>query len=99
MGYYHIQLSKNKSNLCKIIPPWVKYQYKRLPMRITNSPDIPQHKINDLFNGFEFIRAYIDNLFIITRGDWSDHLQQIGLTLNKMKEKGLKCNIKNSFLG
>ena len=25
MGYYHIQLSKNASNLCEIILPWVKY--------------------------------------------------------------------------
>ena len=39
MGYYHIQLSNNVIILCKIIPPWVKYCYKRLPMGIANSPD------------------------------------------------------------
>ena len=24
MGYYHIRLGKNASNLCTIIPPWEK---------------------------------------------------------------------------
>ena len=52
MGYYHIQLSENASNLCTIIIPWGKYRYKHLPMGVTNSPDIFQKKISDLFHGF-----------------------------------------------
>ena len=52
MGYYHIQFSKNASNLCTIIIPWVKYHYKRLPMEVSNSPDTIQQKTNDLFYGF-----------------------------------------------
>ena len=59
MGYYHILIVKHASNLCTIILPWVKYCYKCLPMVISNSPDIFQHNMNDLFNGFEFIRVYI----------------------------------------
>ena len=40
MGYYHIPLSENTSNLCMINIPWTKYCYKILPMGISNSPDI-----------------------------------------------------------
>ena len=36
MEYYHIQLSKNESNLCMIIPHWRKYCYKHQPMRVDN---------------------------------------------------------------
>ena len=57
MKQYHIQLRENASNLCTIIIPWGKYRYKRLLMGIANSPDIFQHKMNDLFRRFEFIRA------------------------------------------
>ena len=57
MGYDHIRLIKNASNLCTIILPWEKYRYKRLPTRVANSPDIFQQKMNDLFNEFEFICA------------------------------------------
>ena len=54
MVYYNIRISKNPSNLCKIIIPWRKYFYRRLPMGVANSPDIYQQKVNDLFHGFEF---------------------------------------------
>ena len=52
MVYYHIQLIKDASNLCKIVFPWVKYQYKRLPMGVVKSLDIFQQKMNALFHGF-----------------------------------------------
>ena len=68
-------------------------------MGVANSTDIFQHKMNELFHGFEFIRAYIDYLLIITKRDWTDHVQALELTLNKLTEKGLKCNIENSFFG
>ena len=66
MGYYHIRISKNASNLCMIILLWGKDWYKRIPMGVANSPDIFQQKINGLFHGFYFIREYIDNVLIST---------------------------------
>ena len=67
MGYYHIQIIENASNLCTIIIPWGEYHYKRLPMRVAKSPDFLQQKTNDLFHGFEFIRAYIDELMFFKK--------------------------------
>ena len=55
MGYYRILIIKKSSNLCTIIIPWGKYRYKRLPMGVSNSPDILQEKMNENFRGFEFI--------------------------------------------
>jgi hypothetical protein len=31
MGYYHIKLDADAQNLCTIVFPWGKYNYKRLP--------------------------------------------------------------------
>ena len=62
MVYYHTRFSENASNLCTIIFLWGKYRYEYLPMGVLNSPDIFQQKMNDLFHGFEFIRAYIYEL-------------------------------------
>ena len=64
IGCYHIRVSNNASNLSTTILPWVKYCYKQLLMGIVNSPDIFQQKNNDLFHGFEFIRAYIDEFLV-----------------------------------
>ena len=81
MGYRHILLSEQASDLCTIILPWGKYRYKCLPIGVSNSPDIFQEKMSKIFRGFEFIRSYIDGLLIITKGDWSNHLEKLELTL------------------
>ena len=95
MGYYHIRLSNNASNLCTIILPWGKYCYKCLPMGVMNSPDTLQQKTNYLFHGFEFIRAYIYDTLILTKGYWKYHMQKLESTLNKLKEKVIQFNIEN----
>ena len=59
IGYYNILLTEYTSSLCSIITPWGKYHCKHVPMGGSNSPEIFQHKMNDLFQGFEFICAYI----------------------------------------
>ena len=66
-------------------------------MGVANSPDIFQQKMNDLFHGFEFTRVYTDYLVILTKGYWTDHIQKVELTLNKLKEKVLKFNIEKNF--
>ena len=67
MGYYQIRISENASNLCTIMIPGGKYCYKHLPMGIANSPDIFQEKMNDLFDGFKFIRSYIYEILILKK--------------------------------
>jgi hypothetical protein len=34
MGYHQIKLDADAQKLCTIVFPWVKYQYKSLPMGI-----------------------------------------------------------------
>ena len=58
-----------------------------LSMGVANLSDIFQQKTNELFHGFEFIRAYIDELLILTKGYWIDHVRKLESTLNKLKEK------------
>ena len=77
MGYYHIQFRKNASNLCTIIILWGEYHYKSIPMGVDNSRYIFQQKIIDWFHGFGLIRAYIDDLLILTKGYWIDHVQNL----------------------
>ena len=76
MGYYHIRLSDEASHPCTIILPWRKYRYKHLPMGVSNSLDIFQEKMNEMFHRFEFIQAQTCDLFIITKGYWSNHSKQ-----------------------
>ena len=62
----------------------------------------PRHlsrKIDELFEGFEDIRAYIDDILIFTKSTWKDHLNSLGKVLQRMKEANLKINASKSFFG
>ena len=93
MGYYHISLSKEASNLCNIILTWVKHKYRSLPIGLCNSPDTLQEKMNEMFHGIELIIAYIYDLLIITKGDCSNHLNKLELELKNIRANVLKFNI------
>ena len=99
MGYYHIELSPFSKRLCTIVLPWGKYEYQRLPMGLSNSPDIFQEKMSILMDGLEYVRAYIDDLLCISKGTWEDHLEKLEEVLKRLKEAGLKVNAKKSFFG
>ena len=53
--------------------------------------------MNDSSHGFEFICAYEDGFLILIKGDWTDHIQKLELTINKLKERRFKCNIGKYF--
>ena len=98
MGYYHIQLSPNSRRLCTVVFPWGKYEYLRLPMGISNAPDIFQEKMGELVSDLEFARAYLDDLLIISKGSLEDHFSHIEQVLTRLSEAGLKVNVsKSSF--
>ena len=81
MGYYTIRLDAEASEMCTIIFPWGKYSYNRLPMGFGGSADIFQAQIMDLMASLEYVRAYIDDLLIITRGTLEDHISKIETVL------------------
>jgi hypothetical protein len=81
MGYYTIRLDPQSSEMCTIIFPWGKYSYQRLPMGFGGSADIFQAQMMDLMASLDYVRAYIDDLLIITRGTLEDHLSKIDTVL------------------
>jgi hypothetical protein len=98
MGYYYtIRLDPKSSEMCTIIFPWGKYSYQRLPMGFGGSADIFQAQMMDLMASLEYVRAYIDDLLIITRGNLEDHLSKIETVLTQLRNAGLKVNAAKSF--
>ena len=61
-------------------------------MGVCNSPDIFQEKIIELFNGLEYFRAYIDDLLIISNGNFEDHLYKKNIDVTKLKAAGFIIN-------
>src|SRR5210317_491788 len=93
MGYYHIVLDPDTRKYCTIVLPWGKYEYLRLPMGLYNSPDIFQENMSELMSDLIFVRAYIDDLLVITQGNFTKHLDKLEQVLLKLQEAGLKINM------
>jgi Reverse transcriptase (RNA-dependent DNA polymerase) len=55
--------------------------------------------MSTLFFDLEFIRTYIDNLLVITKSDWHDHLHHLDIIFTRLHDAGLKVNAKKSFFG
>ena len=55
--------------------------------------------MSDLFQGMEYVRAYIDDLLILSKGDWNDHIHKLDRVLTKLSEAGLKVSCEKSFFG
>ena len=77
MGFYTIRLDSADTKMCTIIFPWGKYCYQRLPMGFAGSADIFQAEMGNLMVTLEYVREYIDNLLVITRGSHNDHLDKL----------------------
>ena len=97
MGFYHIELSPESKKLCTLVFPFGKYEMQRLPMGLCNSPDIFQEKMSELFDGLEYVRTYIDDLLILSKGTHEDHLEKLEKVLTRLRKAGLKVNANKSF--
>ena len=97
MEYYHIKLCPFSRKLCTIILPWGKYEYQKLPMGLCNSPDIFQEKMNEFFNGLEYVRTYIGDLVIICNKSFEDHMSKLDKVQNKLNQKCFEVNAEKSF--
>ena len=97
MGYYHVRLDPDSRKLCTIILPFGKFEYQRLPQGLCNGPDVFQEKMMELFDGIEYVRAYIDDLLVLTKSDYKDHLEKLRIVLQRLREAGLKVNVTKSY--
>ena len=77
MGYYTIRLDPDSSKICTIVLPWGKYSYQRLPMGVAGLPGIFQEKMMGLMSDLRYVRAYIDDLLIILKDLFRDHLTKL----------------------
>ena len=91
MGYHHIPLTKRAQNICTIITPYGKYSYKRLPMGLASAPSYFQDKIDELFGDLPYVKAYIDDILIISYSDAQDHLQKVQTVFRRLNEAGLRA--------
>ena len=54
--------------------------------------------MNDLMEGLEFARAYLDDILVISKGSFDEHLEHIEQVLSRLSTAGLKvCMAKSKM--
>ena len=77
---------------------WVNMiQNQKVPMALCYSPDIFQEKMNELFNGVEYVKAYTDDLFIISNDNFEYNLNEIKKIQRNFQQLVSKPIQKNRF--
>ena len=59
--FYYFELDEPNKKLCRIVTPYGKFQYNRLPMGIKLSPDVAQSLIKKIITDFD-VEVYIDDI-------------------------------------
>ena len=85
-----------KKNLV-IILPWDKYVYFNILMRLSISADAFQRELSRLIHGIPFVLVYIDDILIITKGTFEQHLEAVKEVLIKLEKVGMQLNVDKSY--
>ena len=64
---------------------------------ICGSPDFFQEKMTGLMQSLNYIRCYIDDLLIISKNSYADHLGKLREVLRRLLNAGLRVNAAKSF--
>ena len=68
-------------------------------MGVASSPDIFQAKIYQLLGDIRGVKAYIDDVLVINRNSFDDHLIQLDEIFRRCREANLKINAEKCHFG
>ena len=87
-------MDKPSRNLCTIATPFSQYRYCRLPMGVSEAPDIATEIMHNTFADKEDVEFYMDDIGCFS-DSWDNHLhllkevlqclQSVGFTINPLK--------------
>ncbi len=66
-------------------------------MGFAGSADIFQAEMGNLMASLEYVRGYIDDLLVITKGSFGDHLDKLEAVFIRLQDAELKVNAAKSF--
>ncbi|GAX16309.1 hypothetical protein FisN_35Hu008 [Fistulifera solaris] len=91
MHYYTFELDEASKDLCVITTPFGNYRYNRLPMGVSQAPDIAQEVMETLFRALDEVNCYIDDVGVFS-SSWEDHLASLDKVLTILQDNNFTVN-------
>ena len=95
---YHFLLDDESSKLCGIVLPWGTICYKRLPQGLMVSSDIFQRRMSHIFEDFDDVIVYIDNIILYTMSTFEHHAKRLSAVLEQLRINNLHVHVEDTFL-
>jgi hypothetical protein len=90
-GFHQVQLDNDSSLLTTFNTPFGRYRYRRLPMGISSASEVFHKKLEQIVQGLEGVRVYIDD--IITWGsNEQEHDRRLLALLQRLSDANLVLN-------
>jgi hypothetical protein len=86
-------------DMTTIVTEFSKFRYNALPMGMCCSGDIFQAKVDELLGNIEGVKTYIDDILVINKGSFDDHLEQLDVCFDRIKKAGLKVKADKCSFG
>jgi Reverse transcriptase (RNA-dependent DNA polymerase) len=92
MQYYTFELDDASKDLCTICTPFGNYRYNRLPMGVSQSPDIAQEIMEEVFQHLrDEVEVSIDNIGVFSN-DWQSHCVALAKVLDLLNQNNFTVN-------
>ena len=98
-GYYTIRLSPASQDMTTIVTEFGEFRYNLLPMGMCASGDIFLAKVDELLDDIESVKTYIDDILVLGKDSFENHIKQLIIIFGRMRATGLKVNAPKCSFG
>lgn len=97
-GFHQLRLDYESSRLTCFLTPFGKFRYLRLPMGITNAPEIFHQTMMVILKDIPGVEIYIDDILVHAE-TLGEHNRRLELVLKRIKQAGITLNKEKSVFG
>ena len=88
-GYHRVKMTEESKAKTAFVCHRGLYQFCRMPFGLTNAPATFQRLMDKLFNGWNFVFIYLDDILIASR-NFEEHISHVTEVLQRLQDVGLK---------
>ena len=97
-GYYHMVLSEKSRPKSAFLSSFGKWEFKRCPFGLAQTPAYFQRLVNEVLSGLTFAFGYLDDILVYSP-NMEIHLEHLTSLFVKLREADLKLKeVKCNFL-